>query len=66
MRTYEFYFSGPKGRDPKFPSAPTASEMYEDFQQVLRSSGYTLGKCMISTNTKSENVVVEVNGYKHD
>ena len=64
MRTYELYFSGPRDRDPKFPFAPTVQEMYEDFQQVLKDSGYTLGRCMISTNTMNDDAVIEVNGYK--
>lgn len=38
--------------------------MFTDFKQVLKDSGYTINKCRISTNTKNNNAVIEVNGHK--
>lgn len=62
MREYSLYFSGSTEPDPKFPYAPSPSEMYEDFQRVLKDSGYTIRKCLISV--KNKKAVVEVDGYK--
>ena len=64
MRTYDMYFSGPSDPDLKFPDAPTPREMYDDFQRVMKDSGYIIRKSWISTNNKNKNVVIEVNGFK--
>jgi len=66
MRTYEFYYSGPAEPDPKFPHAPTYHQMYNDFMEILESSGYTKRKNYINTTVTptGKHVTMEINGYK--
>lgn len=64
MQTYEMYFSGSSEPDPKLPFAPTPEEMYNDFIDVMKSSGYTIRTAQITRNTHSKHWVIEVSGMK--
>lgn len=65
MRSFELYFSGSIVPDPKLPFAPTPEEMYNDFMEVMKTSGYTVRTSKITRNTRSPSLcVIEVSGIK--